>query len=156
MMMSGMMNDVVTEYACNRYNSNPEPRLQKQRDSYAENPQAKLAKNAEYRKANPEKELARQRRWRNNNKEWARSQWRSRSSNRRALLSGNSSYLVTKKDIMKIISKPCTYCGSTENIQVDHIFPIARGGSHSIGNLTSACQHCNASKGKKFLVEWRK
>jgi 5-methylcytosine-specific restriction endonuclease McrA len=37
----------------------------------------------------------------------------------------------------------------------DHIIPLARKGTHSIGNLVPACHACNASKGKKLISEWK-
>ena len=44
----------------------------------------------------------------------------------------------------------CTYCGvpgTDAELEVDHIIPIARGGSNHISNLTTACRKCNAKKG---------
>ena len=44
----------------------------------------------------------------------------------------------------------CTYCGkngSEVELHVDHIIPLARGGSNHIANLTTACRQCNQSKG---------
>lgn len=48
----------------------------------------------------------------------------------------------------------CTYCGSEENLSLDHIVALAAGGPHIQSNLTVACQSCNSSKGKKPLNEW--
>jgi 5-methylcytosine-specific restriction endonuclease McrA len=39
--------------------------------------------------------------------------------------------------------------------EVDHIFPVSRGGSHEIGNLQCLCRKCNMSKGAKLMSEWR-
>jgi hypothetical protein len=49
----------------------------------------------------------------------------------------------------------CTYCGSGENLQCDHIIPRARGGMDVLENLTTACRSCNASKRDRLLSEWR-
>lgn len=43
----------------------------------------------------------------------------------------------------------CTYCGSSENLTLDHIVPQALGGWHNDENLTTACRSCNCAKGKK-------
>jgi len=34
---------------------------------------------------------------------------------------------------------------------VDHIIPVADGGSHHISNLTTACRKCNQAKGTKRI-----
>ena len=46
----------------------------------------------------------------------------------------------------------CTYCGASGNdveLEIDHIIPVAEGGSKHMSNLTTACKACNMSKGKK-------
>lgn len=44
----------------------------------------------------------------------------------------------------------CVYCGSTENLQLDHIIPFSRGGSSNIENLQLLCQRCNIEKSNKI------
>jgi len=44
----------------------------------------------------------------------------------------------------------CTYCGAPgtdAELEIDHIIAVARGGSHHISNLTTACRACNQAKG---------
>lgn len=48
----------------------------------------------------------------------------------------------------------CNYCGSAENLALDHIFPKRYGGEDNAENLIFACKICNSSKGKKDLMEW--
>lgn len=48
----------------------------------------------------------------------------------------------------------CNYCGSTEKLALDHIFPQKFGGQDNAENLIFACRSCNSSKGKKDLMEW--
>lgn len=48
----------------------------------------------------------------------------------------------------------CNYCGSKEDLALDHIFPQRYGGKDNAENLIFACKSCNSSKGKKDLIEW--
>lgn len=53
-----------------------------------------------------------------------------------------------------LYTQPCGYCGATENITIDHVVPLVRGGTHTVENLVAACGWCNSSKGGKLLGEW--
>lgn len=49
----------------------------------------------------------------------------------------------------------CTYCGAKgadAELQVDHIHPVSKGGSHHMANLTTACRSCNSTKRDKIGV----
>ena len=48
----------------------------------------------------------------------------------------------------------CNYCGSSDRLSLDHIFPQKFGGKDTGDNLIYACQNCNSSKGKKDLMQW--
>lgn len=50
--------------------------------------------------------------------------------------------------------KNCNYCGSSDRLSLDHIFPRKLGGKDDAENLILACRICNSSKGKKDLLEW--
>jgi len=41
----------------------------------------------------------------------------------------------------------CVKCGSRENLEIDHVVPLARGGSNRLENLQLLCQDCNRRKG---------
>lgn len=41
----------------------------------------------------------------------------------------------------------CRKCGSTRNLEVDHIIPIAKGGKSTMDNLQTLCHRCNVKKG---------
>ena len=64
-----------------------------------------------------------------------------------------ASYFVRKADLLLIKSIDyCVYCGSNENLVIDHIYPRNKGGSNSIKNLTRACNKCNLYK-SDFIIE---
>lgn len=43
----------------------------------------------------------------------------------------------------------CINCDSKDNIQLDHVVPISRGGKNTLCNLQPLCKKCNTSKGAK-------
>lgn len=54
--------------------------------------------------------------------------------------------------VMKRDRFACTYCGTPgtdAELEVDHIIAVAKGGSHHMSNLTTACRKCNQSKGDR-------
>lgn len=49
----------------------------------------------------------------------------------------------------------CVYCGDAESdLEIDHIIPVARGGSSDVGNLTLACRRCNGQKRARTAAEF--
>lgn len=40
----------------------------------------------------------------------------------------------------------CVECGATENLTVDHILSVVRGGSNHLSNLQTLCRSCNSKK----------
>lgn len=51
--------------------------------------------------------------------------------------------------------KTCAYCGATDgDFHIDHVIPVALGGTNDLENLRVACSTCNLSKGAKSLEEW--
>ena len=44
----------------------------------------------------------------------------------------------------------CVKCGSTQNLQLDHIIPFSKGGATSVENLQLLCQKCNLEKSNKI------
>lgn len=49
----------------------------------------------------------------------------------------------------------CVYCGSTENLSLDHVKARSTGGGDEDSNLVTACRPCNSSKGNRPLSVWR-
>ncbi len=51
--------------------------------------------------------------------------------------------------------RACAYCGATDvPLEVEHIVPKVRGGSHRVSNLTLACVSCNQQKGSQTAGEF--
>lgn len=58
---------------------------------------------------------------------------------------------VFKRDLFQ-----CVYCGAhpseTVILEIDHIHPVAEGGTNDIDNLVTACWDCNRGKGAGLLT----
>ncbi|MGZ4431542.1 MAG: HNH endonuclease, partial [Gaiellales bacterium] len=47
----------------------------------------------------------------------------------------------------------CSYCGrdgGPNDLTVDHVKPLSRGGSHTWDNVVAACRRCNHRKGNRL------
>lgn len=57
----------------------------------------------------------------------------------------------------KIQKGECYYCNrivGRENLTMDHIVPLSRGGTSRKGNIVAACKECNNKKKSLLPVEW--
>lgn len=53
----------------------------------------------------------------------------------------------TRFEVLKRDNYTCRYCRSTEGeLTIDHVLPVALGGSDAPDNLVAACRDCNAGK----------
>lgn len=43
----------------------------------------------------------------------------------------------------------CRHCGTHQDLTIDHITPLASGGTDDMGNLQTLCKSCNSSKGAR-------
>jgi 5-methylcytosine-specific restriction endonuclease McrA len=56
----------------------------------------------------------------------------------------------TRRKVFVKYSK-CVSCGCTRDLQIDHIYPISKGGSNVLGNLQVLCATCNIKKSNRFV-----
>lgn len=131
--------------------ANPEARNKHASNWRARNPEIVKAQKNRWRQANPEKIAEQRKAWNKSNPEKARLY----TAIRRARKKSNGVFKVTPEDVSKLLTQGCAYCPSPATT-VDHVVPLAKGGSHSIGNLVGSCLDCNLSKGSKFLFEWKR
>jgi len=57
----------------------------------------------------------------------------------------------------KLAKGVCYYCGRSvmpQDLTMDHIVPIARGGKTTKGNIVTACKECNNTKKQLLPMEW--
>lgn len=102
-------------------------------------------------KANPERVKKTKQKWEQANPE-AR---RQKLLRYRAKLASNEVRTILPKEMRALYLQSCFFCASNNQIEADHIIPLARGGRHAIGNLLPLCRNCNASKSNKTIMEYR-
>lgn len=62
----------------------------------------------------------------------------------------------TRFEVFKRDSFTCQYCGKSAPeviLEVDHIIPVAEGGTDDVFNLITSCRDCNRGKGKRMLSD---
>lgn len=137
-----------------RYNSSEKAR-EKARRWAEQNPERYLQVQADYRARHPESVREASRKHYHSNLERSRRRVLIKKAERRTKLANNGVFKVASKEISRILSSPCCVCDSTENPTLDHIVPISRGGTHSIGNLQCLCASCNFSKRDSLPMEFK-
>lgn len=130
------------------YADNRESRKASIADWQRRNPEKVLAYGRAHHAKDPEYQRARSRRYYEANKH----RWLDYSAQRR-VREGSASPEVQSR-IAELRTQSCAYCDSTQQIEIDHIVPLARGGTHTPENLAPACRSCNRSKGAFLLEEW--
>lgn len=158
-------------------------RIKAQKQKYLQKPESKQKASEyskRYREEKPEIILAIRLRYQANNKEHRRQKFREwaaqnpdrlRENKRRNYQAKPELYrsyafnrrgrikavckAISKKEFAKLYSQNCFYCGNKGGT-IDHVIPLSRGGTHSIGNLVSCCKSCNSSKRDKTITEWKK
>ncbi|MGG4452371.1 replication protein [Brevibacillus porteri] len=69
---------------------------------------------------------------------------------------GSTQGIISKEIRKEVIERDryeCRYCGSKEDLTLDHVFPKSLGGENTIQNLVTACRVCNSRKGAKTLEQ---
>lgn len=59
----------------------------------------------------------------------------------------------SKKNVFIRDKYKCVYCGSYQNLTIDHVIPISQGGKSTFENCVTACRHCNNKKNNKTPFE---
>lgn len=64
----------------------------------------------------------------------------------RTTVNGGVISQAVKDQVWRLDKGKCRKCGSTENLQFDHIYPWSKGGQADVGNVQLLCQRCNRQK----------
>lgn len=74
---------------------------------------------------------------------------------RRARIRGSEATL-TRDEWLGIVDRfngLCAYCLSPNDLTIEHIKPLSKGGNHSAENVIPACRRCNHMKNAKDLIQ---
>ena len=152
------------------YRVNSQEKIREYDAKYREkNKERELARGAAWRAANPEKEKARTAAYRANNKEKDAARKalytkqnpdvvRAIASRRRARVRGAEG-THSSEDIQKLFSLQrglCAVCQTdiSGKNHVDHVMPLALGGTNDKTNLQLLCPTCNHSKSSKHPIDF--
>lgn len=58
---------------------------------------------------------------------------------------------LCRRRILKRDGNKCLRCGSKNNLTLDHIIPVAKGGIKAKWNLQTLCGKCNSYKGEYII-----
>lgn len=64
-----------------------------------------------------------------------------------------------RKQIYERMDRRCAYCGQRleyEDMHVDHVKPLAKGGPDIIPNMVCSCEYCNRYKGSRDVESFRR
>jgi 5-methylcytosine-specific restriction endonuclease McrA len=56
-----------------------------------------------------------------------------------------------KEEVFERDSGQCVKCGSTRELQYDHVIQYSRGGSNTAANIQLLCGDCNRAKSNRFV-----
>ncbi len=56
---------------------------------------------------------------------------------------------LTRRNVLHRDSHTCQYCGSKEDLTIDHVIPRSKGGLDAWENVITACVRCNIRKGNR-------
>lgn len=124
------------------------------RKNYAKNPDKVKARSREYRKKYPEEIAARLHNWRAKNADKVAQHDEVRRQ--RELNSGGRLTAADVREIMKRQKGRCASCGQKAKLHLDHIMPLALGGSGDRRNFQGLCPHCNGSKHAKHPIDFNR
>lgn len=124
------------------------------REDYKNNRAKRCAKSREWARANPDLVRAMLARWKAENPEKDREYHMNRRARKK---SGGGR--VTAKDIVAVVARQkgrCAACGCRDKLEMDHIMPLALGGSNEKTNIQGLCRPCNMSKHAKHPIDFNR
>ncbi len=128
--------------------ANPERTREKARRSYHNNKPAAMARHKKWVEENPDRTRAINRNWYKNNTEVAKA--KAAVGRARRLGAAGTATARQLADRIAMFGGKCWMCGKSADT-IDHVIPIAKGGTHWPANLRPACGPCNYGKQDRII-----
>lgn len=135
------------------YQANRDAILARLRDEYAADPEAARERGRAYYERNRDRVLEKNELWRRSNRDAKAAVHGRRRARQRAAVCEHGPRCVDQHVIAALKAMPCEYCAAPME-EIDHRYPIARGGLHCRENLAPACAPCNHHKHDLLPDEW--
>jgi 5-methylcytosine-specific restriction endonuclease McrA len=87
--------------------------------------------------------------WRRTHRDMAAAQAARRYA--RVVAAGPELTAEEREQVLDAYGHRCAACGSTKNLELDHIQPLAQGGTHAAENRQVLCHQHNLEKGNRHI-----
>lgn len=106
----------------------------------------------EWRKNNPDRKRELLREWQRNNRDRMHGYDHARRAKAANAFTDCQSF---SQVLIRSIYKSCLRCGSPDELEIDHVVPLSKGGTSTLGNYQVLCRSCNASKNNRNSIDYR-
>jgi hypothetical protein len=135
------------------YRENPEKSAVRRKAYYAEHAERLKEMNRQWYADNPGYSAEKHRRWRKQNPERSQSIDAKKRAARNKQIAETQVELIDYREIIAEYGMWCHICDtaieSRDDLHIDHVIPLSRGGSHTKDNLKPSHALCNLKKGAK-------
>jgi len=144
--------DKISKRLKYNYEANKEDRISKMKSYYKEHKEDIIEQHREYVKNNKDAVREREKIWRNNNRykvnKQANIRWKRRRAKKQEI---DENYTKADDEYTRsLFNNQCACCGSTDNLCIDHHYPLSKGHALSRDNAVLLCNSCNCSKSNKM------
>lgn len=131
--------DCSKQYRKDQYQANKEKEKKQHKDWVSNNRERRSAQN-----------VAATKKWQENNKEKV-THWKTDNKHRRREIYATGSLTLDEwVEVCNKFGNKCLKCGENE-VTIDHVVPLSKGGTHSMDNVQPLCRSCNSTKHDKTI-----
>ena len=135
------------QYDLDYYEKHRKKLIDRAKKHYVSHKESRLKYIAQWQKDNADKHRAYTAKYQKSHRE----QYNTYYQVRRTRLEGTGGSYTSQQweGLMNKCHKKCLCCGRRRRLTADHVVPVSKGGTSSVGNIQPLCGPCNSSKGTK-------